>query len=340
MRVEVEDGRAVVHHHADRAEAALLQADAARLEAAAHPGVVVVLRSGPTRDGGWELVIEHGGTPLSALRMPRERVLAAVAAEVASTLTELHDRGLVHGRLEGRVVLVGPDGRAVLTGFGASAPDGSGPSDDVAALGRLLLDRLDATAASGGLVALATTAVDPDGARRPGARRLAQQLHALATDRTTTRPVAPRRRLALTAVVVVAGTVALGLALRPGGSDRAVRAATTSTSASRQGCIARAGTPLRAIDCGHDVMVDGSIVTIDGHVHVVGLEGDEVAVAAWGCAAEPQAAVLRPATGQLLVMAGLDGVGAPTVVRADQVAPHRRLAPRLDSHGCASLHLH
>src|SRR5438132_5158026 len=46
-------------------------------------------------------------------------------ATVATTLADLHDRGIVHGRVQAGHVLVGSNSEAWLTGFAESSLDGS-----------------------------------------------------------------------------------------------------------------------------------------------------------------------------------------------------------------------
>jgi hypothetical protein len=81
----------------------------------------------------------HAGRPLSVLGQLDPARAGAIVAAVASTLADLHDLGLVHGRIEAGHVLVGDHGRPVLCGFGAGLPPAR-PEDDVAALGSLLVE--------------------------------------------------------------------------------------------------------------------------------------------------------------------------------------------------------
>ena len=57
----------VVKRAIGEAAAEALRREGERLVRASHPGVVSVVRSAPTADG-WELVMGHGGRPLSTLR--------------------------------------------------------------------------------------------------------------------------------------------------------------------------------------------------------------------------------------------------------------------------------
>ena len=140
--------------------------------------------------------------------------VAGVVAELARTLSDLHDIGVVHGAVVAEHVLLAPDGRPVLCGFGYGARAGEvpvaeaplpeaaadpartpgeplWPASDVLALGALLDDLLaEATpAASGAAYAEALRAIarrtavgEPD--LRPSARAVAEAVtHAVPTAR-------------------------------------------------------------------------------------------------------------------------------------------------------------
>jgi eukaryotic-like serine/threonine-protein kinase len=193
-------------------DAARGEAEAARLAAAEHPGVVELLESScdPERV---ELRLAYGGRPLDAVARLSVEEVAAVAAAVAETLADLHGAGIVHGRLDATHVLLGAAGRPLLCGIG----DGTGlrgepaaPADDVAAVGRLLTgllegqddlepipDRRWARRRSWNgwgrraLLNLADQATDAVPERRPSARRLAAELAAAVPAATLPAP-APR----------------------------------------------------------------------------------------------------------------------------------------------------
>src|SRR3546814_20149751 len=67
-------------------------------------------------------------------------------ASVSSTVADLHDLGIVHGRLGPSHILIGPNGRPIIPGFGPSdrAPGDSRltPLDDVAAIGEIIIATL------------------------------------------------------------------------------------------------------------------------------------------------------------------------------------------------------
>ncbi len=112
-----------------------LACEVERLEQARHPGVVELLEHGEDH-----LVVRWAGGETLETWRPALPQAAALLAAVAATVADLHELGLVHGRLQARHVVVGPDGRPRLAGFGGTTP-GTGeatPADDVAALGQLV----------------------------------------------------------------------------------------------------------------------------------------------------------------------------------------------------------
>jgi hypothetical protein len=179
---------------------ARLRLEAERLEHAAHPGLVAVIGPGPAvgADGAAdgpagipadvELRTRFAGDPVSHWTGSVAAV-AGLGAAVAATLADLHDIGVVHGRLDTTHILVGDDGRPRLCGL--SHPGGAAPSDDVAALGRVLGEVLArATAESRSwpwrgrssathrraLEQVIAGTLDPIPSRRPGARLLASSI--------------------------------------------------------------------------------------------------------------------------------------------------------------------
>lgn len=166
-----------------------LQREAARLRRASHPGVVAVVSCGPV-GRAVELRTRYAGDALGRWAGSLDRA-AGLAAAVATTLADLHDIGLVHGRLDASHVLVGSDGRPRLCGF--SGPGDARPADDVHALASLLDELLSrvavdrrsplALARSRGpagdrraLSQVVSRAVDPVASRRPSARALAASI--------------------------------------------------------------------------------------------------------------------------------------------------------------------
>src|SRR5262245_40395028 len=160
--------------------------EAERLVRARHPGVVVVLDHRRTETGA-ELRTRFAGDPLERWHGALSR-LAGLIAAVAADLGDLHDLGIVHGRIDASHVLVGADGRPRLCGF-APPPGEPAAHDDVAALAELfdhLVSQVRATAGRSpflrrrGPVAdqravaqIVAQATDPVPSRRPHARHLA-----------------------------------------------------------------------------------------------------------------------------------------------------------------------
>jgi eukaryotic-like serine/threonine-protein kinase len=168
------------------ADIARLRLEVERLERAAHPGLVPVV----TADGGDGLEeCEPAADVVLRTRYSGDPV-SHWTGSVAATLADLHDIGVVHGRLDSTHILVGDDGRPRLCGL--SHPGGAEPHDDVAALGRVLsevLERAPAerrrsltwTRGSGGatrraLERVIAQAQDPVPSRRPAARLLASSI--------------------------------------------------------------------------------------------------------------------------------------------------------------------
>jgi hypothetical protein len=349
VRLEVVDGVPVVCHHADDADAAQLERVAARLDDAVHPGVVRVLSSGP-RDGGWELVTEHAGVPVAAAGPIPVAEVADLGARAAATLADLHERRVVHGRIDATHLLIGRGGRVVLCGLGPGTD--AGPNDDVAALAMMLrslmLDGVAAPRAERARWAALERCIDAAAAsvpdRRPTARRLATDLASVGAPPGAA-PCARRPRRAV-AVALAAGAATVALLLRaadgplPAAGVGPISGAGASMSVASVAlrCVATAERPVARAECGHDVQVDSGAVTVDGRQHIVGRPGDDVAVAEWGCAGGLRAAVLRPSTGEVLVLAPFkDDEGGPAVARAERVASARSLSVVADDRGCPSL---
>ena len=362
--VEVEAGLAVVHQTADGDDVERVRRRAEGLTAAAGPGVVPVVRCGAAGDGGWELVTIHAGLPLDGTRVDGPGALAAIGAHVATTLARLHAGGLVHGRLEVEHIVVGRDGSPLLCGID---PGAAAPGDDVAALGRALaLVAADLPPMTGAdrerlaaLERIAALASSEDPERRPTARRLANDLAAIAgraasvpASTEARHPVAredrrpPARLVALGgAALAVAAALAVGLAVRGGGT--APRAGVTATTASTAApttsiappeCVATADRAVLPGDgCGSSVAVDGGALVVDGRRVVVGRVGDEVVAADWGCEGAIRPAVLRPLTGEVLVYASPIAGQPPEIAQAERVDGARRLDVRTGASGCAEL---
>ncbi|MCD9622691.1 hypothetical protein [Rhabdothermincola salaria] len=158
--------------------------EAAILDGLHHPGVVELVGL-VDADGEPEVHTRWVGSRSTAdLARPLTPARAAgLVVAVAATVRDLHGLGVVHGGLDPSHVLLDPYGRPVLCGFGDArrldarddGRDPVRPSDDVAGLGRLLADLLDAD--GGG--ASTTRATEADGRRRRDDRRTRAQRRAL-----------------------------------------------------------------------------------------------------------------------------------------------------------------
>lgn len=168
-----------------------LAGEATRLQQAIHPGVVRLVEHRVV-EGRAELRTQFAGEPLDRWRGNLVRTAGLVTA-VAATIADLHDIGLVHGRLDESHVLVGSDGRPRLCSFSSNAEESS-PPDDVAAIGHILDVLVERAVEIDGrgrgsflwpraqaaqqraLSELVTHATDPVATRRPTARALARSI--------------------------------------------------------------------------------------------------------------------------------------------------------------------
>lgn len=201
LKVALEDGGPVVVKTASGPDARRLRQERARLTRAVHPGVVALARShtdgpadagdddeGNADDDVVELRTSYAGEPVVRWSGSVAAV-AGLGAAVASTLADLHEMGVVHGRLDGSHVLVADDARPRLCGL--AGVEGAAARDDVAALGALLgelltrcpdrprgrlVRRRGAGAARRALQQVLDQATDPVPTRRPGARALADAI--------------------------------------------------------------------------------------------------------------------------------------------------------------------
>lgn len=198
VKVMLEGDVPVVVKSASGRAADRLRREHDRLERARHPGVVALAagRGAPAPpqqshdqppDGEYELRTVYAGEPVSRWAGSLAAI-AGVGAAVASTLADLHDVGIVHGRLDASHILIGDDGRPRLCGL--SHPGGASPADDIAALGAVLdelvararpdrrgrLRRPRGAASTRSLRQVIERAADPVATRRPSARNLADAI--------------------------------------------------------------------------------------------------------------------------------------------------------------------
>ncbi|MBW3644676.1 MAG: protein kinase, partial [Actinobacteria bacterium] len=207
-------GRLVIVKEAASGDAAdRLRREAEMLRQASHPGVVELVGIDELDGGGAALttVFVAGGTLGDSAGRLEPAAMARVVAGLATTLADLHDRGIVHGRVSAdHVLLASTSGKPVLCGLAEArtverpaeaAPDAT---DDTEALAALV-----ATLTSPGsdpLTGALRQAVERwhAGAARPTLRSLAVALAGLVPDEplaaepgtTTGRSLPPRRRSA------------------------------------------------------------------------------------------------------------------------------------------------
>src|SRR5437868_11038376 len=122
------DGRLVARKRSrDHADATRLAHEAEVLASAQHPGVVeLVVRE----DDGTGVALVTGFVGPHSLDtlgpMSVERAAGLVAA-LAETVADLHEVGIVHGRIDPSHVLLGAGGRPVLCGFAGGGRIGRTP---------------------------------------------------------------------------------------------------------------------------------------------------------------------------------------------------------------------
>lgn len=225
MEVRPGDPDAVVVKRATGPGAVALRAEGERLRAAAHPGVVEVLESTGSADA-WELRLAHAGRPLDVAGPLATLQVASLTAAIAATLADLHEGGIVHGRVDAGHVLLSRQGRPVLCGFGPSTH--AQPADDVAALGALLAELLGSGVDIEPIPERRWRWRSWSGWDRRTLLLLADQACA---DPPTRRPTARRLAAALAAAVPEAGIAAPGPAPLPsppgGDAIEALRASAT-----------------------------------------------------------------------------------------------------------------
>ncbi len=123
-------GGRVVKRAADGAQAARIGAEAEVLTAAQIPGVVTLVAVEDDQVRPSLVTARVDGIDLGrGLDLTVDEVAGVVAA-VATILADLHDLGLVHGAVMASHVLVGPDGRPVLCGFGYGGRAGGPPVEE------------------------------------------------------------------------------------------------------------------------------------------------------------------------------------------------------------------
>lgn len=102
-----------------------LAREAEMLKRAGHPGVVELVSFVRTDDGAELRTVWAGGHSLRTYPSLPAPQAAGVVASLATTLADLHDLGVVHGRVEVSHVVVAAGSRPVLCGFAGSGPAGT-----------------------------------------------------------------------------------------------------------------------------------------------------------------------------------------------------------------------
>lgn len=319
-------GAVVVRRGTGAADAAYLRATASRLAAAAHPGVVEVLRS-EGDDDWWELELVHAGRPLEVVAPVDIETVAKLTAGLASVVADLHAMGIVHGAIDASHVLVGGHGPPVLCGFGPRDTEATA-TDDVAAIGELMVslvgthtelehlpERRWSRPASWhspdgwerrALLLVADQACAEPPTRRPSAARLAA---AIAEAVPAHRPAEHQGRASLAAGalgVVVLAAMALALILPARGGRDAARATGSITPTT--------GTTTTEVTLEVATVVEG------GRRYEVGEPGDVVVLGDWDGDGARTVALLRPSTGEVFVFSSWS-TGEDVVARAATVVP-------------------
>src|SRR4051812_45073901 len=123
-----DDGRVVAEKRSrHEADAVRLRHEAEVLSSARHPGIIEVVTCGPDARGvvlRTEFVGGHSLDTVGPLELERA---AGLVAALADCVADLHDLGVVHGRIEPAHILIGTGGRPILCGFGGGGRVGTTP---------------------------------------------------------------------------------------------------------------------------------------------------------------------------------------------------------------------
>ncbi len=203
--VTTSDGPAIDKRALTPAGRERIAREAAVLAAAAHPGVIEVIDASPDR-----LRTRLAGTQTWAdRRAPSTEAAATAAAQLATTIADLHAVGVTHGAIASQHVVWGPRSRPILCGF---------------AEGKLGATRDDIENDVEGLRETIAALFEPSDSdairvrslleRSPDARAIADAMAGLATERTTAttprRPRIDRARAALVGwIAALVGSLAL-----------------------------------------------------------------------------------------------------------------------------------
>ena len=347
VTTEIRDGQPVVVKRATTLDdIARLEHEASMLRAADHPGVIPLVAL--ERDGAQAMLV----TAVAGRRTLRDGGDAGLLAALAETIADLHDLGVVHGRIEPSHVIVAADGRPVLCGLaeGGRVADGADPAVDVRALGQLLLDLLETTNDRGLAQRLRPIGerAAAEGPASPSARSVAASLQQLDARPGHDRieglrqrlPAGPSRRplqFAAAGATVIA-VIAVALVTFVGGSDgeaEVAAAATTSTTPAPT----TTSTVTRPTLVWPPPPADPVIVEADGARYEVGRPGDEVVLGDWDCDGTSTPALLRPSTGDVFVFADWADAGRDITVEATTQLPGASAITAEDDDGDGCHHL-
>jgi hypothetical protein len=333
-----------------------LRHEAAVLRRAAHPGVVRLASFLDLTDRSELRTVRAGDATLLTTTPPDAATALAFAAGLAATLADLHQLGVVHGRLTPDHVVVAPGGRAVLCGFG-EAREGD-PEVDIRSFASLL-ELLATGVPSRGtgrrdrrcverLLAVAHDARVAGPA--PSAASLAQRLGAAApasasATATASRRDAPRRPTRLGVRAVAAGVVAVAALVAAVGAttglsgelprvaDDVGAPATTAPRSPSPASTRPTTTPTAS-----PRPSSAERFTAAGALFQVGQTGDVVVTGDWDCDGTLGAALLRPANGDVFAFDVLATPSSPVSGRFVTTVPDGRTLETIDQpDGCTTL---
>lgn len=114
-------------HNADADDARRLRHEAEMLDLARHPGVVELVSCESDGDDVTLLTRFAGTHSLDTVGPVTVARAAGIVAALASTVADLHDLGIAHGRIDPSHVVIGAGGRPLLCGFGGGGRVGCRP---------------------------------------------------------------------------------------------------------------------------------------------------------------------------------------------------------------------
>jgi hypothetical protein len=299
------------------AESQALEREIDVLRRVAHPGVVEIGSVTTDAHGLLTVRTRYVGPSLEEWRALAPAEVAGLGAALATVVADLHDLGIAHGHLQPRHVLVDPNGRPVLCGFGPARTGADAADADIAALRQLL-----AAAVDGPMPSRLAQLLRPSSrrARALSARALADGLARCLPDvrlpavegpektAATAEPVPPRPSMLVKrhplrvvdpadesgrgpvalAVAAIVGVFVVGTALTlvfTHHHPQAKVAATTPCPPADDGC-----TPL--------AIHEGTFATAAGRF-AIDLKPVIVVIGRWHCGNDALPAALDPATGQI-----------------------------------------